>query len=78
MTTAEGELHGLSVFLRDGSDVFRTYFTSQRGTEALGNVWGFLDATPYGRQETWEDSPPGWPKTPPTSGGAGTTYDAGS
>jgi len=65
MTTAEGEMHGLSVFLRDGSDVFRTYFTAQRGTEALGNVWGFLEATPYGRQETWEDSPAGWPQTPP-------------
>jgi predicted dithiol-disulfide oxidoreductase (DUF899 family) len=65
MTTAEGETHGLSIFLRDGSDVFRTYFTSQRGTEALGNVWGFLEATPYGRQEGWEDSPAGWPQTPP-------------
>lgn len=65
ITTPEGENHGLSVFLRDGSDVFRTYFTSQRGSEALGNVWGFLDATPYGRQESWEDSPAGWPQTPP-------------
>lgn len=65
MTTAEGEKHGLSVFLRDGDDIFRTYFTAQRGTEALGNVWGFLEATPYGRQENWEDSPAGWPQTPP-------------
>ncbi|HEY4366160.1 MAG TPA: DUF899 domain-containing protein [Steroidobacteraceae bacterium] len=65
ITTPEGEHHGLSVLLRDGTNVFRTYFTSARGTEALGNVWGFLDATPYGRQETWEDSPPGWPQTPP-------------
>jgi predicted dithiol-disulfide oxidoreductase (DUF899 family) len=65
MTTPEGELHGLSAFLRDGEQIFRTYFTSQRGSEALGNVWGFLEATPYGRQETWEDSPPGWPQTAP-------------
>jgi predicted dithiol-disulfide oxidoreductase (DUF899 family) len=65
MTTQEGEMHGLSVFLRRGDEVFRTYFTSRRGMEALGGVWGFLDATPYGRQETWEDSPPGWPQTPP-------------
>lgn len=65
MTTPEGENHGMSVLLRDGSDVFRTYFTSRRGTEALGNVWGFLEATPYGRQETWEDSPAGWPQSPP-------------
>jgi predicted dithiol-disulfide oxidoreductase (DUF899 family) len=65
ITTPESENHGLSVFVRDGSDVFRTYFTSQRGSEALGNVWGFLDATPYGRKEAWEDSPAGWPQTPP-------------
>jgi predicted dithiol-disulfide oxidoreductase (DUF899 family) len=65
MTTPEGEMHGLSVFLRRGEEIFRTYFTSRRGSEALGNVWGFLDATPYGRQEVWEDSPPGWPQTAP-------------
>lgn len=65
MTTPEEEKHGLSVFLRRGDEIFRTYFTSARGTEALGGVWGFLEATPYGRQETWEDSPPGWPQTPP-------------
>jgi predicted dithiol-disulfide oxidoreductase (DUF899 family) len=65
LTTQEGEGHGLSVLLRDGAEIFRTYFTSARGSEGLGNVWGFLDATPFGRQETWEDSPPGWPQTPP-------------
>jgi predicted dithiol-disulfide oxidoreductase (DUF899 family) len=65
MTTPEEERHGLSVLLRDGDEIYRTYFTSQRGTEVLGNVWGFLEATPYGRQETWEDSPAGWPQTPP-------------
>ncbi len=46
-------------------DVYRTYFTERRGVEALGNVWSLLDLTPYGRQEEWEDSPPGWPQTPP-------------
>jgi predicted dithiol-disulfide oxidoreductase (DUF899 family) len=65
ITTPSGEAHGLSVFLRRGDEVFRTYFTSRRGCEALGNVWGFLDATPYGRQETWEDSPPDWPQSRP-------------
>jgi predicted dithiol-disulfide oxidoreductase (DUF899 family) len=65
ITTPEGENHGLSVFLRDGDAIYRTYFTSARGTEILGNVWGFLEATPYGRQESWEDSPAGWPQTPP-------------
>jgi predicted dithiol-disulfide oxidoreductase (DUF899 family) len=61
----DGETFGLSVFLRDGDEVFRTYFTSRRGVEALGSVWTFLDLTPLGRQETWEDSPEGRPQTPP-------------
>ena len=54
---------GLNVFLRDGGDVFRTYFASGRGVEALGSSWSFLDLTPLGRQEDWEDSPEGWPQT---------------
>jgi predicted dithiol-disulfide oxidoreductase (DUF899 family) len=65
VTTPKGEAFGLSVFFRDGDSVFRTYFTNGRGVEALGPVWTFLDLTPYGRQEEWEDSPEGWPQTPP-------------
>jgi predicted dithiol-disulfide oxidoreductase (DUF899 family) len=65
MTTPSGEAHGLSVLLRRGDEIFRTCFASRRGCEALGNVWGFLDATPYGRQETWEDSPSDWPRSRP-------------
>jgi predicted dithiol-disulfide oxidoreductase (DUF899 family) len=66
MTTDEGhEHHGLSVFLRDGQSVYRTYFTGARGVEALGASWTFLDLLPYGRQETWEDSPAGYPQTRP-------------
>lgn len=61
----DGEEFGLSVFLRDGKSVFRTYFTTRRGVEHLGSVWTFLDLTPHGRQETWEDSPEGWPQTAP-------------
>jgi predicted dithiol-disulfide oxidoreductase (DUF899 family) len=60
----DGESFGLSVFFRDGDDVYRTYFTSGRGTEALGSSWTFLDLTPLGRQEDWEDSPEGYPQTP--------------
>ena len=57
---------GLSVFIRDNADnVFRSYFTTQRAVEALGTDWALLDLTPYGRQEEWEDSPPGTPQTPP-------------
>jgi predicted dithiol-disulfide oxidoreductase (DUF899 family) len=61
----EGEIFGLSVFLRDGDDVFRTYFTDGRGVEALGTNWSFLDLAPFGRQETWEDSPEGRPQSAP-------------
>jgi predicted dithiol-disulfide oxidoreductase (DUF899 family) len=65
VTTETGESFGLSAFLREGADVYRTYFTNRRGVEALGSVWTFLDLTPLGRQETWEDSPEGYPQTPP-------------
>jgi predicted dithiol-disulfide oxidoreductase (DUF899 family) len=61
----DGETFGLSVFLHDGDDVFRTYFTTQRGVETLGSVWTFLDLTPLGRQEDWEDSPQRYPQTKP-------------
>ncbi|MEP1584867.1 MAG: DUF899 family protein, partial [Marinobacter sp.] len=33
--------------------------------EYLGTLWTYLDLTPFGRQETWEDSPEGWPQTEP-------------
>jgi predicted dithiol-disulfide oxidoreductase (DUF899 family) len=65
LTTDRGETFGLSVFLRDGDDVYRSYFTAGRGVEALGSNWTFLDLTPLGRQEEWEDSPDGYPQTPP-------------
>ncbi len=65
LTTEEYETFGLSVFLRDGDDVYRSYFTTRRGVEPLGSVWSFLDVTPLGRQEQWEDSPAGWPQGPP-------------
>jgi predicted dithiol-disulfide oxidoreductase (DUF899 family) len=55
----------LSVLVRDGDEIFRTYVTSGRGVEALGSVWTFLDLTPLGRQETWEDTPPGRPQGDP-------------
>jgi predicted dithiol-disulfide oxidoreductase (DUF899 family) len=64
VTTAADETFGLSVFLRDGANIFQTYFTNGRGVEYLGSNWSYLDLTPFGRQETWEDSPAGWPQTP--------------
>jgi predicted dithiol-disulfide oxidoreductase (DUF899 family) len=65
VSTDTGETFGLSVFLREGKKVYRTYFTAGRGVETLGTPWTFLDVTPLGRQETWEDSPMGWPQTAP-------------
>jgi predicted dithiol-disulfide oxidoreductase (DUF899 family) len=65
VTRNGSEVFGLSVFIRDGDRVFRTYFTSGRGVEALGSVWTLLDLTPLGRQETWEDTPEGRPQGPP-------------
>jgi predicted dithiol-disulfide oxidoreductase (DUF899 family) len=58
----KGEQPGLSVFFRLGDDLFHTYSTYARGTESLTDAYSLLDATPYGRQEDFEDSPPGWPQ----------------
>lgn len=59
------EWHGTNAFIRDGDAVFRTYFINSRGDEALGSSWSYLDMTALGRQETWEDSPPGYPQDAP-------------
>ncbi len=59
------EWHGHNVFFRDGNRIFRTYFINSRGDEAMGSVWSYLDLTPLGRQENWEDSPEGYPQTDP-------------
>ena len=66
LTTDKGENYGLSVFIHDGKDVYRTYFTDGRGVEGL-NIWTFLDLTPLGRQENWEDSPAGGARSKPGS-----------
>jgi predicted dithiol-disulfide oxidoreductase (DUF899 family) len=58
----KGEQPGLSVFFRLGDDIFHTYSTYARGTEPYSDAYTHLDATPYGRQEDFEDSPPGWPQ----------------
>jgi predicted dithiol-disulfide oxidoreductase (DUF899 family) len=49
-------------YLRQGSKVFETYWTTRRGVEAMDNSFRLLDLTVYGRQEAWEDSPTGWPQ----------------
>jgi predicted dithiol-disulfide oxidoreductase (DUF899 family) len=56
-----GMMH-IVCYLRTGSDVFETYWTTMRGVEAMDNSYRLLDLTVYGRQEMWEDSPTGWPQ----------------
>ena len=57
--------HGHNAFIREGGRIFRTYFVDARGDEQLGSTWSYLDITALGRQEQWEDSPDGYPQTPP-------------
>lgn len=60
-----GEWHGTNVFLRVGDRIYRAYFVDGRGDEALGGTFSYLDITPLGRQEDWEDSPEGYPQDRP-------------
>ena len=55
MPAPQGELHGTSVFLRDGDRVFHTYSAYGRGTEQVGGTHYYLDMTALGRQEDWEE-----------------------
>jgi predicted dithiol-disulfide oxidoreductase (DUF899 family) len=59
------EWHATNAFIRDGDRVFRTYVIDARGDEAMGSTWSYLDMSALGRQELWEDSPEGYPQTPP-------------
>lgn len=61
-----GKGFAVNVFIRDDANrVYRSYFTTDRGGELFDTHFRLLDLTPYGRQETWEDSPDGWPQTAP-------------
>jgi predicted dithiol-disulfide oxidoreductase (DUF899 family) len=62
--TGAGDLFSLSVFFRDGDDVYLTYSTTARGVDRVMFINNILDLCPYGRQEDWEDSPAGWPQQP--------------
>ncbi|GAA2365339.1 hypothetical protein Cme02nite_31660 [Catellatospora methionotrophica] len=60
---ADGRGFGfIACYLRDGDQVYETYWTTGRGVEALMTSYHALDLTVYGRQESWEDSPDGWPR----------------
>jgi predicted dithiol-disulfide oxidoreductase (DUF899 family) len=66
-----GRHFGMKVcYLRDGDRVFETYWTTGRGVEPMAASYGILDMMVYGRQETWEDSPAGWPQPYDASAGA--------
>jgi predicted dithiol-disulfide oxidoreductase (DUF899 family) len=58
-----GMMH-IVCYLRQGSRVFETYWTTRRGVEAMDNSYRLLDLSVYGRQEAWEDSPVGWTQQP--------------
>lgn len=58
------EWFGVNVFLRDGDQIYRSYFTTARAAEELSSVWALLDITPFGRQEEWQDAPEGVPQDP--------------
>jgi predicted dithiol-disulfide oxidoreductase (DUF899 family) len=59
VTDDEGEKPGLSVFLRDGDSILQSYATNGRGVDILLGTYNYLDLTPLGRQEEWEDRPEG-------------------
>lgn len=61
----DGENSQVSVLLRDGDDIHLCYQSTGRGIDRVNLVFNLLDMTPLGRQEEWEDSPDGWPQTPP-------------
>ena|SRR5215469_2385795 len=64
-----GRWFGMQVcYLRDGDRVFETYWNSGRAGEVMTPSYGMLDWTVYGRQETWENSPAGWPQPFATQG----------
>jgi predicted dithiol-disulfide oxidoreductase (DUF899 family) len=56
-----GVMH-IVCYLRDGDRVFETYWTTRRGVEVVDYNYALMDLTAYGRQEPWEESPPGWPQ----------------
>ena len=59
------EWHGTNAFIREDDGIYRTYLVNSRGDEHMGSTWSYLDITALGRQEEWEDSPDGYPQSPP-------------
>jgi predicted dithiol-disulfide oxidoreductase (DUF899 family) len=57
-----GQYFGVNVFVRDGDQIYRSYYTTSRAAEDLTSIWGLLDITPFGRQEDFQDAPDGVPQ----------------
>ena len=55
VTDEGGEKPGLSVFLHEGEHILHSYSTSGRGVDILLGTYNYLDLTPLGRQEEWEE-----------------------
>ena len=56
-----GSMH-IVCYIRDGGQVYETYWTTGRGVEVQDVNYSLIDLTAWGRQESREDSPPGWPQ----------------
>lgn len=63
MDAPAGGGFAVNVFLRDGDTVYRTWHTDGRGTEQLSHTFPLIDLLPFGRQESWQDSPEVWPRS---------------
>lgn len=61
LATQEGHI---VYYLRHGDRAFLTYLTTGRGNEPADMPLGLLDMTPYGRRESCQDYPDGWPEAP--------------
>ncbi len=55
-----GEREGVSVFFKDGDEIFRTYSAYARGIDLLSTDYNYLDLVPKGRDEG--DRGPFWVK----------------
>jgi predicted dithiol-disulfide oxidoreductase (DUF899 family) len=64
METYEGDTAAKSVFMQHEGNIYHTYSSYARGLDLMNTHYNYLDLTPYGRQEAWEDSPENWPKSP--------------
>jgi len=53
---------GVSVFARDGNEVFHTYSSFGRGIDMLNTAYHYLDIVPKGRDEDDLPSPMAWVK----------------